>query len=100
MTVKQLKKWLAIKSLPLIIPYERRYQRVMFARDTEVPLHLVFIADPKYFLSHPEFKTVMEKVGLKVGCEIDRYRLRDASFCDSSVSRQHGNARVLRHFRR
>ena len=62
MTVKLLKKWLAIKSVPLIIPFQHRYQRVMFARDTEVPLHLVFIASPKYFEEHAEQKEVFEKV--------------------------------------
>lgn len=102
MTVKLLKKWLAIKSLPLIIPFEHRYQRVMFARDTEVPLHLVFIASPKYFDEHTELKEVLEKVGPnpRFLTQVDRQRLRDASFRHSSQPGQHGNARLLRRFRR
>lgn len=99
MTVKLLKKWLAIKSLPLVIPFERRYQRVMFARDTEVPLHLVFIASPKYFEEHPDLKEVLEKVETGNRWEVDRHRLRYAPLCDPSLAGQHGDARLFRRFR-
>lgn len=63
MTVKELKKWLSIKSLPLIIPYERSYMKVIFARESGVTLHLILFTSAHYFDEHPEFRESMEKVG-------------------------------------
>lgn len=62
MTVKELKKWISIKSLPLIIPYKRNYMKIMFAKDNGVSDHLLFISNKDYLDDHPDFKVILEKV--------------------------------------
>ena len=52
MTVKELKKMIIIKSLPLIIPYQRRYMKVMFAKDSGVFDHQLFIEGKRDQHSH------------------------------------------------
>ena len=62
MTVKELKKWMAIKSLPLIVPYKHRYMKVMFSRDTEVYSQLILFSSTHFLQEHPEVKEMFEKI--------------------------------------
>lgn len=64
MTVKGLKKWISIKSLPLIVPYERRYMKVMFMKDNEVFDHLLFFSSRKYLMEHPDLQALLEKIAM------------------------------------
>lgn len=64
MTVKGLKKWISIKSLPLIIPYERQYMKVMFMKDNEVFDHLLLFSSSKYLIENPEIKTLFEQIAI------------------------------------
>lgn len=62
MTVKELKKWISIKSLPPIIPYQRKYMKIMFAKDNGVFDHMLFISNKEYLPEHPEVRSILEKV--------------------------------------
>ena len=64
MTVKGLKKWLAIKSLPLIVPYKHRYMKVMFSRDTEVFSQLILFSSMHFLEEHPDVKAMFEKIAM------------------------------------
>ena len=62
--MKALKKWMSIKSLPLIIPYERRFMKVMFMKDNEVFDHLLLFSSPKYLIENPEIKALFEQIAI------------------------------------
>ena len=64
MTVKGLKKWISIKSLPLIIPYERQYMKEMFMKDNEVFDHFLLFSSSKYLIENPEIKTLFEQIAI------------------------------------
>lgn len=70
MTVRELKKWIIIKSLPPIIPYERRYLKVMFAKDSGVFDHLLFISSKSYLAEHPELKEMLTNVRIGAFVEL------------------------------
>ena len=77
MTVKELKKWLSIKSLPLIVPYERSYMKVIFARESGVTLHLILFTSAHYFDEHPEFRESMEKIATDYATRLFVIHLND-----------------------
>lgn len=62
MTVKLLKKWISLNSLPLIVPYQRKYMKVMFNRDNGVTTHLLFFSSAEYLNDHAETQQLLEKM--------------------------------------
>ena len=60
MTVKLLKKWISLNALPLIVPYQRKYMKVMFNRDNGVRTHLLFFSSADYLSEHAEVRQLLE----------------------------------------
>ena len=66
MTVKELKKWICIKALPPIVPYQPKYMKLVFAKDNGVSDHMLLISSKEFLEERPDVREILEKVKIRI----------------------------------
>ena len=62
-TVKELKKWMGVLSLPLIIPYsQKQFMKVVFSKDIRIFDHLILFGPKDYLSEHEDIRNMFENV--------------------------------------
>ena len=66
MTVRELKKWICIKALPPIVPYQPKYMKLVFAKDNGVSDHMLLISSKEFLEERPDVREILEKVKIRI----------------------------------